>query len=168
MLYKEVRKTLLRAQISCSNGICHLASALSDLLESHACAEIYSAIYSTRNGASNNVRCADGRAVCGEGLGLLAVHTASSNPASGMEVCPLSLHVVWAKVENLRQTDRLVSARFRFTFLHIRIVDLDNFWTFYIDWGSLRHHSVSTDCTYALDTLAPVIPVAMHSYPVAT
>jgi hypothetical protein len=71
-----------------------------------------------------------------------------------------------------------VSARFQFPFLHIRIVDLDNFLTFYTDCGSLRHDSVNTDCTYALDTLAPVIlaamysypviPVATHSYPVAT
>jgi hypothetical protein len=96
---------------------------------------------------TDNVHCAVGRAVCGEGLGLLAVHTASSNPASGMEVCPLSLHVVWAKAEILRQAGRLVSARFELTFLHIRIVDLDNFWTFYIDCGTLRHNSVNTDCT---------------------
>jgi hypothetical protein len=69
-------------------------------------------------------------------------------------------------MEQLSKKTLFVSARFQFPFLHIRIVDLDNFWTFYTVCGSLRHNSVNTDCTYALDTLAPVILAAMHSYPV--
>jgi len=141
----------------------------------------------------NNPHCADSREVCRWGLGPLAVDTASSNPASGMDVCvdqsrnlatswPLNQAVLqaWALQQRCNSCLKnvFVSARFQFPFLHIRIVDLDNFWTFYTDCGNLRHNSVNGDCTYALDILAPVIlakmhsypviPVAVHSYPVAT
>ena len=45
------------------------------------------------------------RAVWGEGLGRLLAEVAGWNPASDMDVCPLSLHVLLSQAQALRRAD---------------------------------------------------------------